>query len=154
MKFIPSIVWGKSQLILNRCWDDCKAVAAVEFAIIMTFLSLVFIGLANYGLATFEKMELTSAARSGAQVALIDSSDSAAIKAAVVASTNSSISTSDVTTTEFCECADGSSITCGATCGDGSSNQYYFTVTATETYPLLLLPTTLVLTGSATVRTQ
>lgn len=120
----------------------------------MSVLSAVFIGLADYGLAMFEKMELTSAARSGAQVALIDSSDTNAIKQAVVSSTNLDITTADVTTSQSCECADGTSISCGGTCGDGSTNRYFFTVTATENYTLLLVPTTMTLIGSATVRTQ
>ena len=139
---------------LSRLKGDRSGVAVVEFAIIGSFLSVVFIGLANYGLAMFEKMELTSAARAGAQVALIDTSDTAAIKAAVVASTNANITTSNVTTSQSCECADGTSVTCGATCADASANRYFFTVTATENYTLLLVPTTLTLVGTATVRTQ
>jgi Flp pilus assembly protein TadG len=128
--------------------------AAVEFALISSILCAVFIGLADYGLAMFKKMELTSAARSGAQVALINSSDTSAIKQAVVSSTNLDITTSDVTTSQSCECADGTSITCGNTCSDGSTNRYFFTVTATENYTLLLVQTSMTLTGSATIRTQ
>ena len=139
---------------LWRCVNDNTGVAVVEFAIIGSFLAAVFIGLANYGLAMFEQMELTSAARSGAQVALIDASDTAAIAAAVVASTNANITTANVTTTESCVCANGDTVTCGDTCSDSSSNRYYMTVTATEQYTLLLVPTTLTLTGSAIIRTQ
>jgi len=128
--------------------------AAVEFALILPIIAAFFLGITNYGLATFDKMELTSAARAGAQLALLDSSNSAAIKQAVVDSTNLSLTTGNVTTSEVCECADGSSITCGSTCGDGSSNRYYYTVNATYDHALLLLGTTITLTGSATVRTR
>ena len=131
-----------------------RGVAAVEFALLVPILSALFIGIANYGLATFERMELESAARAGAQMALIDSSSTLVIQQVVVDSTNANIITSDVDVTQSCACADGTSVTCGNSCSDGSANQYYMTVTATESYTLLLLPTTITLTGTAMVRTQ
>ncbi len=131
-----------------------RGAAAVEFAIFIPIISAFLLGIINYGLAMFDKMELTSAARAGAQLALLDSSSTSVIKQAVVDSTNLGLTTSDVTTTEACECADGSTVTCGATCGDGSSNRYYFTVNASYGHTLLLLGTTITLNGSATVRTQ
>jgi Flp pilus assembly protein TadG len=132
-----------------------RGAAAVEFALMIPIISALMLGLVNYGLATFDKMELTSAARAGAQLALLDTTTSSSdIKQAVVDSTNLSLTTSDVTTSEACECADGSSVTCGATCGDGSTNRYYYTVSASYDHALLLLGTSITLNGSATVRTK
>ncbi len=97
-------------------------------------------------------MELVGAVRSGAQLALADSSDTTAIQQAVVDASGIGISLGNVTTTTFCECADTSTITCG----DGSVNRYLMTVSATYTYTPMLLPSGnwCNLIGTTTVRTQ
>ncbi len=131
-------------------------VTAVEFALYCPVFLFVIGGLVDYGMAIFDKMELVGAVRSGAQLALADSSDTTAIRQAVVNASGIGISLSNVTTTMFCECADTSTITCGGTCGDGSVNRYLMTVTATYTYTPMLLPPGICcdLTGTTTVRTQ
>lgn len=143
--------------MLDRVWGllrSRRGATAVEFALMVPVLSALFIGLASYGLATTRKMELESAARAGAQYALLDATNTSNIQQAVVDSTNAGITTSDVSVVQSCKCADGTAITCGNTCTDGSSNQTYMTVTATENYSLLLISTTITLTGSAVVRTD
>ena len=67
----------------------------------MPVIAALLTGIANYGLAMFDKMELIGAARAGVQYALLDASDTTAIANAVVDAANLSITTSDVTTTEF-----------------------------------------------------
>jgi len=131
-----------------------RGAAAVEFAIMVPVIAAVLVGLADYGMAMFDKMELTSAARAGAQMALLDSSSSSVIKQVVVDSTDIGITTSDVTITESCECADGTTVTCGVTCSDSSANRYYYAVNVSYDHTLLITGTTITLTGSATVRTQ
>ncbi|MEQ8665982.1 MAG: TadE/TadG family type IV pilus assembly protein [Rhodospirillales bacterium] len=128
--------------------------AAVEFAILAPVMIVAFSGIVGYGMALLDEMDLVSATRSGAQLALIDSSDTSAIQNAVVAATGLGITTSDVTTTEFCECADGSTVTCGLTCSDGSDNRYFMTITATFDHTIFLIGNTVTLTGSTTVRTR
>lgn len=139
--------------MISRAWNSRRAAAAVEFAILMPILTAIIIGLINWGLVMLEKMSLTSAARAGAQYALFDNSDTDSIKQAVVDSTNLSITTSNVTTS--CTCGDGSSTTCGVTCpGTGSDADQFMTINVSESYTLLLVSTTLTLTGSATIRTE
>lgn len=145
---------GKFRFWFRRFGRHIGAAAAVEFALIAPVLIAVLAGIIGYGLAMLDEMDLVNATRSGAQLALIDRSDTNAIEDAVVAATGLGITTADVTTTEFCECADGTSITCGLTCGDGSANRYFMTVTATFDHTLLLIGTTVTLTGQATVRTD
>lgn len=140
---------------IRRFRRSIAGVAAVEFALIAPIIAAMLVGLANYGLAMFEKMELVSAARAGAQLVLVDTgATTSEIQAAVVASTNSGISTSDVTVTQSCECADGTAITCGGTCSDASANRYFYTIAASNDFTLLLLGSTITLTGTAVVRTQ
>ncbi len=134
-----------------------RGAAAVEFALLVTVITAALTGIVNYGLAMVNKMELTSATRAGAQLALLDASDTSAIKQAVVDSTNLPITTGNVTTTEFCACADGTSPNpvCGGTCNDSSTNDSNFmTMSVSYTHTLLLLGTTITITGSTTVRTS
>ena len=142
--------FGSAWAGFGRLRQDRDGAAAVEFAILVPVIAAILTGVANYGLATFDKMELTSAARAGAQYALLDATDTAAIATAVVNSTNLSITASDVTTTQFCEDSAGAA----ATCGDASATRTYMTVSVTEDFTLLLLGTSISLTGSATVRTD
>ncbi len=130
---------------LARCR---RGAAAVEFGLLVPVLLVLMLGIVNYGLVMFNKMELVSAARSGAQLALADYTDTSSIKDAVVNATSLSLTTSDVTTTQFCECS-GTTITCGdTTC----TNEIYLTITASDDFDLLLVSTTLTLSGSTTVR--
>jgi len=129
--------------------------AAVEFALITPVLLIIIMGVIDVGMAMFQKMELNGAVRSGAQLALIDSSDTSAIVNAVVDASGNTITSSDVSTSSFCECADGTTIVYGATCGDGSSNRTYMTISATTTFNgIFLNSSALNVSGSITVRTE
>jgi len=148
---MSSIIKG----IAARVASSRRGAAAVEFALMATVIAAMLTGIANYGMAQFDKMELRSAARAGAQMALKNRTDTTAIENAVINATNLTLTAADVTTTESCECADGTALgACGDACGDGGSNQYYMTVTVSETFTLLILGTTINLSESVKVRTQ
>ncbi len=149
--------------ITARLAASRRGAAAVEFAIIVPVLVTAVTGIANFGLVTFDKMELVNAARAGAQLAIYngDNSSSAnqtAIKTAVVASASSSanITTADVTTTQACQCTDESAIDCGDVCTlvDNELSQYFMTVSVTHDFDLLLLPGDITVTGTVRVRTK
>jgi len=132
-----------------------RGAAAVEFALIIPAILAALLGIVNYGLAMYDKMELVGAARAGAQQAIFDRTDTTAIKTAVVNSTNLGITTADVTTTESYLCADGTVVALATdTCVNSDPMQYYMTITANYTHTLLLLGTTMNLSGSVKVRTQ
>ncbi|MCH7833250.1 MAG: pilus assembly protein, partial [Proteobacteria bacterium] len=67
-------IYRRTRLILRkvtaRLAASRRGAAAVEFAIIVPVLATAVIGIANYGLVTFDKMELVNAARAGAQLAI------------------------------------------------------------------------------------
>jgi len=132
-----------------------RGAAAVEFALIIPVVLAALTGIANYGLAMYNKMELVGAARAGAQQAIIDRTDTTAIKNAVVNSSNVGITSADVTTTESYLCADGTVVSLSTdTCVNNDPLQYFMTVTANQNFTLLLLGTTISLSGSVKVRTQ
>ncbi len=156
---------------MRRLAVSRRGAAAVEFALITPFLLAGLTGVANYGIAMYDKMELVSAARTGAQLAIYNgtnttTTETAAIAAAVVAASNLSITTNDVTALESYNCDDGTSITdpSSDTCADGGSIQYYMTVTATETFIPMIIGKdaallifgrdSLTLSGSVRVRTK
>lgn len=134
-----------------------RGAAAVEFALMATVIAAMLTGIANYGMAQFDRMELESAARAGVQMALKDREDTTAIQNAVVNATNLNINVDDnVTLTPSYACNDGTSISDPNTdsCADGDAIQYFMTVTASEVFTLLILGTTIDLSASARVRTK
>jgi Flp pilus assembly protein TadG len=131
-----------------------RGAAAVEFAMLMPVITALFIGVINYGLIVFDQMELNSAARAGAQMALLDASSTSVIQQVVVDSTNLTIDATDVTVTETCNCYDGTTALCTTTTCSGQPVEHYFNIDVTEDYTFLLIPTTITLSGSASVRTE
>ena len=131
--------------------------AGVEFALLLPVLLIVAMGLIDLGMAVFNKMELMSAVRTGAQVAIGDSSDTTVISQAVTNSTNLNPT---ITTTAFCECSNGASISCGTTCTLPLINRTFMRITATQSFtpitPRLIpgFPDVIPLSGQVTVRTQ
>ena len=151
---------------LTACLAASKrGAAAVEFALLIPVIAAGIIGVANYGLVVFDKMEMLSALRSGAQLAIYNRTNSTstqtdAIKSAVVASasTGLGLSTAEVTATESCFCLDisnnSSSATCGSSCTGGDPTQYYMTVAITNKNFPLLIAGSINLSGSVKVRTR
>ncbi len=131
---------------------SCEGVSAIEFALITPVLLVFLIGVTDFGLAMFHKMELQSAVRAGAQYALSDGNDTASIISAVVSSTGAGITSSDVTLT--CQCLDTSTeVLTGTTCGStgcASSEAVLMTIDAASTYTPLLTPNLDTSSGSVT----
>lgn len=125
----------------------------IEFALIIPVMSIILLGLLDYALAAFHTIELESAARSGAQYAMLDSSDTALIITTVENSTFLDTSNLTVTITEFCECQDGSSVACDGACGSGNVRNY-MQITADYVHTPIFLPSTMTLTGESIFRTQ
>ncbi len=167
-------MYGRTRRILRgmaaRLTVCRRGAAAVEFALIAPVLLAGLTGVANYGIAMHDKMELVSAARSGAQLAIFNgtnttSTQTDAIKTAVVAASNLSIATTDVTATETYNCDDNTSVSASTdTCADNEPVQYYMTVAIpnytfnpmllSQDAALLIFGRTLTLSGSVTVRTK
>ena len=73
-----------------------RGAAAVEFALMVPVVVAGLTGVANCGLVIFEKIEVESAARAGAQMAIRDRENTSAIQQTTVDSTNLTITTSDL----------------------------------------------------------
>jgi len=144
------------QTLLRAARSRCGA-AAVEFALLLPLFTVIILGIFDYGLAMFRKMELVAAARSGAQMAILDPSDTTAITSAAVSSAETDVDSSNVSTSTSCECQDGTTdglSGCTGTCDDGSDTRTILTVNISEDFTLKLFPGTISITGSASVRTD
>lgn len=132
-----------------------SGVSAVEMALVAPVLMIIFMGLVDYGIAIFSKMELTSSVRSGAQYALINSSNMAAIQTTVSNSSNLTPANLSVTLPyETCECSDGTlDASCSVTCS-ANTLRHYVVISATYTYVPFFLPNDIVLSSSSTIRIQ
>lgn len=135
---------------------DRKGAAAVEFALLMPFILIMLIGLVDFGMGLWTQMQLESAARAGAQYALIDYADTSGIQNAVTGSSNLTTAPTPLATT-FCECSNGTSVSCAGTCASGSV-RIFVRVTATSSFTPLLsypgMPNPFTLRGGATIRVQ
>ncbi len=112
----------------------------------------------DFGLGMFEKLGLTNAARAGAQFAAVKTSnaqDADAIKNVVVLASGKPAGVLAVKSTFFCECSDGSSVSCTLNCA-GDPPDVYIAISVdynyTPLFPYPFLTTPLVLNGSSEFR--
>ncbi len=149
----PTIL--KTAHLLRKFTRSDSGVSAVEMALIAPVLMIIFIGLIDYGIAIFKKIELTGSVRSGAQYALIKSTDMAAIQTTVINSSNLDPDNLVVDTPyKTCECSDGTlDATCTVTCSTGTL-RHYVVISATYTYVPFFLPSNITLTNGSTIRVR
>lgn len=125
---------GKAGIALADLTRDESGTAAIEFGLLATVLLLVVMSMVDVGIGMFHKMELSSAARAGAQYAVLKGYSSSTIQTVVQGSTN--LSTVTVASSRFCECSSGATPTGTApscTCPSGTV-QKFITVTASYSY--------------------
>ena len=137
---------------------DQRGNATVELAIVLPVALLVLVGIFDFGFAIFEEMSLRSAARAGGQYALINPTDSAGLEQAVRNSTYVDGDDVEVAYTPYCQCPNGTTVSCSTgTCGTESLYRLY-EVTVTKPYSTVLpypgIPESMTLTGTAVFRRQ
>lgn len=142
--------------IVVRLWEAQNGNFVVEFALFLPVLvAMMAIGF-DFGMAIYDSMSLKEAARAGVQYAIKNPADTAGLTQVVADASGIDAANLTVTSTEFCQCANGASVACGTSCADGSATETYMTVLAQEPYatllpyPLSLAP--LSLHGTATLR--
>ncbi len=139
--------------IAERFARDEKGVSAVEFGLISAVLMIIMLGVLDYAIALFGKMEMISAVRSGAQFALVNSASLPNITTAVQNSTNLDNTYFSVIPTEFCECSDGSAVVCGNTCAVDQVSRF-IQIDGTYNYQPIFLPNVITMTTSTIIRVQ
>jgi Flp pilus assembly protein TadG len=146
---------GFSQLFVNE-----KGTAAIEFGLVGTMLSLLLLGVIDFGMGYWEKIQVGNAARAGGEYAIFNGWVSSGITTAVTSATSlSSISATPAPTQSYgCPSATGgiTAAASGASCTGGGTAGSYVTVNAQASYTTLFtypgVTNPLTLTASVTVR--
>lgn len=160
-KKITLMLWQSLRQLTSAKADDCRGVAAIEFAIVGPMLVVMMVCTVDLGIGIFRKMQVQNAAQAGAMYAALHGFSSSSITTAVTSATNLSGISASPAPTSFCGCASGSSISsvgCSSTCSGGSSPGTYVMVSAQAVYtPIIsypLLPESFTFTSQSTVRIQ
>jgi Flp pilus assembly protein TadG len=141
---------------------DEKGTAAIEFGLIASFLCFLLLGLTDFGMGYWEKMQVGNAARAGGEYAISIGWNPSNITTAVTNATGLSSITATPAPTQTYGCPSASAgitaATNGSSCPGGGTAGTYVTVNAKAsystafTYPGIANPPTL--TASMTVRTN
>jgi Flp pilus assembly protein TadG len=143
-----------------RLATDTRGVAAIEFALIASMLSMVLVGMVDLGLGIIRTMQVQYAAQAGAQYAMLHGFDQNAISGAVLSASSSSNISVAPPPSQFCGCPSGDSIeqvSCSASCSSGTAGTYVRVSTQSTYTPLFnypLIPKSFALSAQSTVRIQ
>jgi Flp pilus assembly protein TadG len=133
--------------------------AAVELALVLPLL-VVFLMIAGEFLRVdYTTIELNNAARAGVQYGIHSPANAANLQGMQQAALNdgSDISGMTAVATEYCQCSNGSSVSCG-TAGACSDERVYIEVDTAATFHTLTdwpgIPRSIALSGKAIMRAQ
>ena len=164
-KNLPGI-WRRIARQLGRLRNDNRAVAMVEFAVVMPILVLLILPLVDLGMGFYVKTQVATAAQAGAQYAFVNGWNSGNISTAVTSATGmgTTIQASPAPVLA-CGCADGTTFTppliaatlvsdCASRtpCTGARLQGVYVTVFAQTTYTPLF--SYLIFSGSTTISTS
>jgi len=144
----------------NPLWAAQDGVSAIEFAFVAGILSMLLLGVCDFGLGFWEQMQVANAARAGTEFAVKNGYDATNIQTAVTNATNLAGIQASPAPSSSCGCPDVTTgvtaATCGSTCADGSTAGTYVTVNAQISYRTLFawpgLSNPMTLASTATVR--
>jgi Flp pilus assembly protein TadG len=131
----------------------------IEFALIAPVLLLLMAGVLDYSMALRTAICVSDAARTGAQYGTLNPGNATDYTGMRTAALNSApnITGMTATATRICKCADGSTITCGSTCGAGAVQVYVQVTTAVTVkkwFNYARLPFSGNVSGTATMRAK
>ena len=137
---------------------NCDGLAAVEMALIITGVFATIPLIYDLSSVITASMTLSGGLRAGAQLAILQPSNSSGITSTIQTASGFTTGSVTVSTNEFCECSDVSS-TCGISCYGGANPYKYITVTANYSVPTLFkypgfTSASYPISKSITVRTQ
>ena len=143
--------------------------AAVEFALLAPLLGVMLIGLVDFGLGVYTKMQVQNAAQAGAEYVIangFNSGNTTPVTTAVTTATNLSGITASPAPSQFYACPVDNTLSTVAsgsiTCSSGKSAGSYVTVSAQAVYNTIMpydqiglsIPSSYTFTAASTVRIQ
>jgi Flp pilus assembly protein TadG len=144
----------------HRLFFDEKGTAAIEFGMVAMILCGLLLGIIDFGMGYWEKIQVGNAARAGGEYAMANGWNQSAITTAVTSATGLSSITATPAPTETygCPSATGGITTAsnGASCTGGGTAGTYVTVNAQATYspifPFASFANAVTLTATTIVR--
>lgn len=112
---------------IRRFLRNDSGSAAVEFAFIGPILAALFLGVFDVGTMVYDRTDIHSAARSGAQYFMTGGTDLAVARQLVEDSWSSRVDDAIVVVEKCCKCA-GLDVECGILCADDSVPDIFFSV--------------------------
>ena len=142
--------------------------SAIEFAFVAGILAVLFLGLVDFSMGFWDKMQVANGARAGAEYAVVNGYDHDKVTTAATDATAAiNVTMGTPQASEVCGCPDatsgitpqwaptGSPATCSGTCTYGSPGTYV-TVSTSGTYKPIFpwpgLPSTMTFQSTAIVR--
>ncbi|HZP99684.1 MAG TPA: TadE/TadG family type IV pilus assembly protein [Reyranella sp.] len=119
---------------------DDRGNVIIEFALALPILFLLLSGMIDLGRFALQKSALLQGAREGAQYGMVNSSDTSGINSTAVNATG--LTGVTASNSVFCECVNGTTVSCSTTCST-STLKKYVTVTTTKTFSSFLSLSTL-----------
>jgi Flp pilus assembly protein TadG len=127
-----------------RLWAARGGLGAIEFAFVAPFLLALLLGVLDFGMAFWQKIEVANAADAGAQWGMSNTYNVDSIRSVVQAATSLSIPVANITPTNPCGCATSTGITTGygtppscTACPDLTTAKTYIVVDAHVCYSTL-----------------
>ena len=145
----------------RRLVRQSRGNAALEMALIAPALVFMLVGVGDFGMAAYRKMQVQHAAQAGAEYAILHGFDAASITTAVTGATAFNGVTATPAPAQSCGCASGTTVaaaTCGSTCASGLAAGVYVTVSSQGSYTTILpypgMPSSLAFASTSVVRIQ
>jgi Flp pilus assembly protein TadG len=119
----------------------------IEFAIALPVLLLLLVGLLDLSRFGLQKSALLQGARAGAQYGIVAYSETSNINSTAQGATG--LAGVTASSTVFCECVAGTTVSCSTTCGSGQTLKRYVRVTTTKSFSPVLSAATVSFAGFA-----
>jgi len=143
---------------LARFFRDARGAAAVELAVVVPFLALLLVGIADFGRANITSSVVAHAAEAGALYGAQDSAsayNSAGIETAATQDAGD-VGSITVASRPYCTCTSSSEVSCSSSCGAYGIPRMYVSVRVSKrldlTFPYPGVPDSL--TNSVRLRVK
>jgi Flp pilus assembly protein TadG len=129
---------------LSSLWAATEGLGAIEFGFVAPVLLAMLLGVLDFGMAFWQKMEIATAADAGAIWGMSNSYNESSIRSVVQAATSLSIPAGNIGPSNPCGCATSTGITTGygtppscTACPDATTAKPYIVVNAHICYSTL-----------------
>ncbi len=137
---------------------DQKGTAMVEAAMVFPLLMLILMGTADFARVFYVATTVANAAAAGTRWAISTNNPSNYTGMQTAATNDANLTGMTATASQFCQCEDGTSVSCTGSCGSEGKPLLFVQVLTKATFTPLVknpfIPSSVVVNGKAVMRTQ